>query len=553
MHKEEISCIAGSIAGGFIATGSTDGILKFWKKNYKGIEFAKQYRAHVTAVSCIVFSQNGLKMASISASEPNVKIYDTLSLDMIDKLNLKENPVCIEMGSTNQHPDPVLIISTASGLFKCDLAKGHDLNLLEIHSGKVLIARYSPAFHSFLTVDDLGMIEIWDADSSEVPSHLKFKSKLKTDLYHLAKNKEYPLSLSLSPNGLFFCLYTSCRTFHVFEYLSGNLLLSFPEHYKDYQELQNDIHFDQRLERIEFFRRMALEKEIDKTREKLQTTWDETSTYLLYSSYIGIKIIQIPSGELIQMIGKEETPRFTSLFLFQGQAMLNTSGKAGMGGSSSQGLKEFDPILFALGFHRSRFYLFTQRNPVDEGTHENRDVMNETLQEIEKNLVIQPKASVKLATSVVIHTTMGDIAIKLMGKYCPKTVENFTGHCLSGFYNQQIFHRVVKNFMIQTGDPEGNGHGGCSIWGGEFEDEILEELKHDRPFTVSMANRGPNSNGSQFFITTVAASWLNGKHTLFGRVTRGMDTVIRIEGVPCDKKHKPKADVRIIDITTNFD
>ena len=553
MHKEEITCIVSSTEGGFISTGSSDGVIKFWKKTYKGIEFAKQYRAHVSPISSILFSQCGLKMASISSSEAVVKLYDTLSLDMIDKIQLKENPISIELGRTRQHPDPVLIISTHSGLFKVDLAKSLTIEPLDLHTSKVLIIKYNPTFESYISIDDLGIIEIWDQDSSALPSHLLFSSKLKTDLYHLAKNKESALSLSISPNGNLFCIYSSSRTFYVFRYLDGALILSLPEHYKDYQELQNDVKYEDRLERIEFFRRMAIEKDIDKCKDKLCTAWDETSKILIYSSYVGIKMVDVETGKVVQIIGKHETPRFTSLELYQGKAMINTSGRAGMGGSSSQGLKEFDPILFAIAFRRNRFYLFTQRNAVEEGTHENRDIMNETMMDESKSMMLQAKPSLKLATHVIIHTTMGDIAIKLLGKYCPRTVENFTGHCLSGYYNQQIFHRVVKNFMIQTGDPEGNGHGGCSIWGDEFEDEIIDEVKHDRPFTVSMANRGPNTNGSQFFITTVAASWLNGRHTLFGRVTRGMDTVIRIEGVPCDKKNKPKADVRIIDITTNFD
>ena len=169
------------------------------------------------------------------------------------------------------------------------------------------------------------------------------------------------------------------------------------------------------------------------------------------------------SGSVLRVIGKNETPRFTQIFMFQGLPMLNTSGKAGLGGSSSQGLKEIDPTILALGFHRNRFFLFTCRDPVSEGTYENRDVLNETIQDSDKNLVITKKPSIKLANSAVIHTTMGDISIKLFFKQCPKTVENFTSLCMNGYYCQQIFHRVIKGFMIQTGDPEGNGHGGTSI------------------------------------------------------------------------------------------
>ena len=103
--------------------------------------------------------------------------------------------------------------------------------------------------------------------------------------------------------------------------------------------------------------------------------------------------------------------------------------------------------------------------------------------------------------------------------------------------------------MIQTGDPLGDGTGGESLWGGEFEDEIVKELRHDRPYTLSMANAGKNTNGSQFFITTVATPWLDDKHTVFGRATSGLDVIHKIENAHIDKRDKPKEDIQIFSIS----
>jgi len=126
---------------------------------------------------------------------------------------------------------------------------------------------------------------------------------------------------------------------------------------------------------------------------------------------------------------------------------------------------------------------------------------------------------------VVLQTSQGDVTLELWGDKAPKTVENFVGLVKKGYYDGLIFHRVIKNFMIQGGDPTGTGMGGESLWGGKFEDEFFPGLTFDRGGLIAMANAGPNTNGSQFFITTVATYWLNGHHTIFGKVIEGYDVV----------------------------
>jgi len=177
---------------------------------------------------------------------------------------------------------------------------------------------------------------------------------------------------------------------------------------------------------------------------------------------------------------------------------------------------------------------------------------------------------------VIMKTNKGDITIRLFPDLAPKTVENFLGLADSGYYDGIIFHRVIDNFMIQGGDPTGTGMGGASVWGDSFEDEFSMNL-FNLNGALSMANAGPNTNGSQFFIVTAkevpmtmlaqleaggwpkeiveayaangGTPWLDQKHTVFGQVEAGMDTVYAIEGVKKGAQDKPVEDVVIESIT----
>lgn len=149
---------------------------------------------------------------------------------------------------------------------------------------------------------------------------------------------------------------------------------------------------------------------------------------------------------------------------------------------------------------------------------------------------------------VCIETTQGLIEIKLYPEIAPKTCENFIGLVKRNYYNDVTFHRVIKSFMIQTGDPTGTGAGGRSIWGKPFDDEVNKDVKFDRVGLVAMANAGPNTNGSQFFITTVNTPWLNMHHTIFGEVISGYDVVQKIEKTPVDGNSRPLTTQKILKV-----
>ncbi|MEA2112325.1 MAG: peptidylprolyl isomerase [Campylobacterota bacterium] len=154
----------------------------------------------------------------------------------------------------------------------------------------------------------------------------------------------------------------------------------------------------------------------------------------------------------------------------------------------------------------------------------------------------------KIATPhVVFETTQGTIEFKLFSDIAPKAVENFTTHVKNGYYNGLIFHRIIKDFMIQGGDPTGTGRGGQSIWKKDFADEFKPGNTFNKPGILAMANRGPHTNGSQFFITTAPTPWLNGRHTIFGEVISGDATVNKLNNTKTSKPgDRPVQEQRII-------
>jgi peptidylprolyl isomerase len=173
-------------------------------------------------------------------------------------------------------------------------------------------------------------------------------------------------------------------------------------------------------------------------------------------------------------------------------------------------------------------------------------VVKEATSTDNKSVVEEKRADKKTDTIVIFETNQGKIEIKLFPKIAPLAVENFMTHTKNGYYNGLIFHRVIKNFMIQGGDPTGTGTGGESIWKENFADEFAPNVVFDKPLLLAMANRGPKTNGSQFFITTKATPWLNGKHTIFGEVVAGQDIVRKIENTKVGRRDKPVEEQKII-------
>lgn len=560
MHRDVVTHVAVSAADFFI-TGSVDGNLKFWKKKPIGIEFAKHFRSHLGPIEGLAVSLDGLLCCTIS-NDQSVKIYDVVNYDMMAMIHLPYVPGSAEWVYKQGDVKARLAISDRNSLvvhiYDARAGSNEPIISKEIHLEPIKVMKYNPVFDTVISVDAKGLIEYWSPTTLKFPeSEVKFRLKSDTNLFEIVKCKTSVSTMEVSPDGKQFSITSPDRRIRVFWFRTGKLRRVYDESLEVAQDLQRSDAPMYRLEAIDFGRRMAVDKEIEKTETAPQPNaiFDESSNFLIYATLLGIKVVNLQTNKVARILGKvENNDRFLQIALYQGDRSSKKVRKIPTAAANVNESKDplTDPTLLCCAFKKHRIYLFSRREPEEpEDATKGRDVFNEKPPPDELLAVsdIGKAATTSLPDTVILHTTMGDVHMRLYPEECPKTVENFTTHCRNGYYDNLIFHRVIKGFMIQTGDPLGDGTGGQSIWGREFEDEFHKSLRHDRPFTVSMANAGPNTNGSQFFITTVATPWLDNKHTVFGRVAKGMDVVQAIEKVKTDRGDTPYQDVKILNVT----
>jgi peptidylprolyl isomerase domain and WD repeat-containing protein 1 len=559
MHRDVLSHV--QLASEFLITASYDGHVKFWKKQETGIEFVKHFRAHLGRVVDMATSSDGLLMCTIS-DDKAIKIFDVVNFDMISMMKLGYVPGCCEWvyGGGASVPAlacceaerPVIHIYDGRG-------SGEELAVLDkVHYSSIVFMKYNPKFDVVVSADDKGMLEYWGGpDQSYLfPTNVSFQYKTETDLYDFAKCSAQLCNLCFSPDGELFVTMATDRKVRVFRFKTGKLYRVFDEGLEIHKEQQQ---LNPVISHMEFGRRLAMERDLEKTGTYAfsNAIFDESGNFILYATLIGIKVVNLATNQCARVIGKEDSVRFLSVCLFQGKAgAANAPLTLEMEVSDNPTLLKTseDPTIFATAYKKNRFYLFTRREPDENKSGDGeRDVFNEKPSKEEQLAAAESEGKSAVTDQVVLHTTMGDIHINLFPDRCPKSVENFCVHCRDGYYDGHVFHRVIKSFMIQTGDPTGTGSGGESIWGGEFEDEFHPTLKHDRAFTVSMANAGPNTNGSQFFITVVPTPWLDNKHTVFGRVVKGMDVCEKISKAKSDKEDRPYDDIKIINTVLKYD
>jgi peptidylprolyl isomerase domain and WD repeat-containing protein 1 len=513
MHKEQLAFLTMTPLTEFLITTSVDGVVKFWKKVADGIEFVKEFKAHQGEVRSVSCSQDGRSFATAGVDK-TVKLFDVVTFDLLAVLQLDFVPKCVCWVHRKGSSLPLLAVSDSGAKPSIRIYDGRGENqesvhtITGLHRSPVSLMAYNDKYDCVISVDEGGMVEYWQPGGSyEKPDNV-FKYKSSTNLFEFKKAKSVPASLTLSADGSrFVTMSFPDRKIRIFDFASAQLQRTYDESLQVMEDMQQAGTALQKLDAVEFGRRLAQEREIEspELRDKFTVIFDESGHFILYGSYLGVKVLNTYTNQVVKVYGREEGFRPLALALYQGQPQKKGVTTVAMAASSNPLLQESetrDPILIATGVGKVRFYMFTNEEDFSKST---RDVQNEKPTVLGQKKA-EAKKKIETGTAAIIHTTYGDIHIRLFPDAAPKAVENFVTHSRRGYYNNTIFHRVIRKFMIQCGDPLGDGTGGESIWGTEFEDEF-SSLKHDKPYTVSMANAGPNTNGSQFFITTEKTVW----------------------------------------------
>ncbi|KAH0611339.1 uncharacterized protein H6S33_010604 [Morchella sextelata] len=572
MHRDHLAFVTMTPFTDFLITTSVDGVVKFWKKMAVGIEFVKMFRAHQGEIVGVAVSTDGRSFASAGV-DGRVAIFDVVTFDLLTTITLPNAPKAICWVHRRGSSLPLLAVSdVVSPHIVIYDGRGDNPKVLytveHMHRSIVHLMAFNDKYNCVVSCDESGMVEYWSPRPErefEKPDNV-FEYKSNTGLFEFKRAKSVPTSLTISPTHESFATFSHPdRQIRIFDFPSARLTRTYDESVSTLTTMQQAAPAATKLPDIEFGRRIALETDLSSPAttsatpptplttthlSKANIVFDESGHFILYGSLAGIKVLNTTTNTVVRTLGKEEPLRPLNIALYQGAPNKKDLVTVEMAASANPLLSEAesrDPMLFCTAAAKPRFYIFTNDASASKT---DRDILNE------KPLLsagaaagaagadAAPKESGKAA---VIHTSMGDIHVRLFPEAAPRTVENFVTHARNGYYNGTIFHRVIRKFMIQGGDPCGDGTGGESIWGGEFEDEF-STLRHDKPYTLSMANAGPNTNGSQFFITTEKTPWLDGKHTIFGRTIQGLDVVNKIENVRTFKE-KPEEDVKIINIS----
>ena len=462
MHKDQLSFVTITPFTDFLVTSSIDGVVKFWKKDAVGIEFVKEFKAHHGEIRGVSVSQDGRSFATAGVDK-TVKIFDVITFDLLAMLQLQSLPRSICWVHRRGASMPLLAVAEEVG-HVIDIYDGRGElqtpidSISNIHKSPVILIAYNNAYDCAISADENGMVEYWRPGGVHEKPENVFQYKSSTNLFEFKKSKSLPSSITISPSGSQFTTFSfPDRKVRVFDFVTGKLYRSYDESILTLTEMQQAGTALQKLEDVEFGRRLAVERELENPalQNKINVIFDESGYFIIYGSLLGTKVINTLTNRVVKVYGKDEPFRSLSLALYQGQPQKKGVVTAQMAASANpllQEAEERDPMLVSTGSGKVRFYIFTNEEDVSKAT---RDVQNEKPKLLSSRQQVESKTA-ETGTSAIIHTTYGDIHIRLFPEAAPKAVENFVTHSKNGYYNNTIFHRVIRKFMIQVRTRSGS-------------------------------------------------------------------------------------------------
>lgn len=471
MHAAPVTHVLVTPGTAFVVTGSRDGRLKFWKKRPEGIEFVKQFRAHTCPLASLAVSPDGLYLASCGV-DGSCNLFDVINFDMIQMFKLPSPAVCAAWLPRQGQPLLLVCGDSQGRAHIVDRSKSPEtaISTLVVHQSYMTTLTYVSGLECLLSTDAKGLIELWVPNGNlwAPPKGLSFTSKSSTDLYMLCKAKTFARSVAVSPDGskaAFLCMDDKLR---ILILASGRLQCTYDES-SGAQKSPGKCEASDAARRAVVHEQVrsecaaAVQNGLPQRNGSGSLCWDESSQLLLIPSMWGIKVLSTVDHRLLRIIGGAESDRYASLALFQGRVSANLD----LGDAVTENTLPDDPTLFATSFSNSsvRFFLFSRRLPIvsEEENTGGRDVLNERPTDDVGSSASAPVIAA-IPEVCVLHTSLGDIRLRLFPKLTPQTYDNFSGLVNKGYYDGLEFHRVIRGFMIQTGDPSGDGSGGESLW-----------------------------------------------------------------------------------------
>lgn len=561
MHKENLQFVASSAQNNFFLSMSVDGVLKFWHRDTglagnSEIEFVKLISTKDGSFYSYSISYDGRYIAT-GFKNGRVCIFEISSFDLINRFDFKVpdgvivcffhdpmDPIYM-LGIAFSHKPDIVLVDIYSVVNEKNTIPSLLKTFNRSNSKPITAMSFIEEKNCAVSVDEDGVIEFWNCNG-ETPK-FDYQSTFDTDLYALAENSLKAISIAVAKTGKYFAICCSDWSVRIFDVNTGKIIQTIADDMPSVLPIvsknqksdsnndgENKNIFTEKdlygLDQDDYDSRVLIERQYRASISYYCVEFDDTGNIILFPSMFGLKYISVHTGEILRMIGKvEKHERFNSVSLLQNQS------------------NDEIPMAILTAFEKQRFYLFTTKPPESS----KRDVVNEkSIEKQSKSIRVKKVAPAKLPTIATLHTSFGSIKFEMYPDECPLTVENFVTHSKRGYYDNIRIHRVVRDFCIQTGDPTGTGTGGESIWGKNFDDEILPDgHTFDEPGMVGMANNGTNSNASQFFITTQKAPFLNGKHTCWGKVLEGMENIRRMELEKVDLHHHPINEIKLTSIT----